>query len=71
MDTTNALKTLIATRNSLATAYANEDGGFPGSKGFKAMRKAETALAEFDAAHPEVIAAINAAHSARVAGYDD
>ena len=48
------------------------DGGFPGSKAWKAARAAEKALEAFDVAHPEVLAAINAEHSAEMANrYQD
>lgn len=65
----NATKT-AADRINLVHAIG--DGGYPGSKAWTAMRKAETALAAFDAAYPEVLAAIQAEHAAKMAsGYQD
>lgn len=56
------------TRETLAGRLASCDrDGFPGSRAWSREREAIKALADFDAAHPEIIAAINAEHSARVA----
>ena len=56
----------------LGLVLAIGDDGFPGSKAWKLARQAEKALEAFDREHPEVIAAINAEHSAEMASrYQD
>lgn len=59
--------TLADERATLVGRLQDLSGGFPTSS--KADRQAalESALASFDAAHPEVVAAISAAREARVA----
>jgi hypothetical protein len=55
------LATLPGQREALAIALYNcESGAFPGSAAWRAERAAIRALAVFDAAHPEVIASIQA-----------
>ena len=58
---------LIAERKELTFALSLCGGGFPGSAAHKKETEAMMALQRFDDAHPEVIVAINAAHSTRVA----
>lgn len=60
----DALETLKLDRLDLVLAIG--DDGFPGSEAWNRARTAEKALAAFDAAHPEVLAAIQAAHSAEM-----
>lgn len=65
------LAALIQTRRDLSCA-CDSDGAFPGSRAWTRAQAAEKALAAFDAAHPEVLAAIQADHAAKMAGrYQD
>ena len=55
------MQTLIEQRHELTAVLARCDGGaFPGSKAFTRETAALLALADFDAAHPEVILAVRA-----------
>ena len=55
-------------RETLTGKLASCDrDAFPGSRAWARERDAIKALAAFDAAHPEVLAAINAEHSEQVA----
>jgi hypothetical protein len=53
--------------NAASNAYSPEN--FPGSTAWRACRAAEKALDAFDAAHPEVLAAINADRAANPPSY--
>jgi hypothetical protein len=57
--------TLTEQRAELAEAVAATDtDAFPGSRAYMRYSRALKALADFDAAHPEVIAAIQREHDA-------
>ena len=62
-----ATVTLAETRKQLVSNEYNSyaPGNFPGSKGWRANQLARKVLADFDAAHPEIKAAIDAAKAAR------
>ena len=45
--------------------YGYERGAYPGSKDWNSNQALETALADFDLAHPEIKAAIDAAKAAK------
>ena len=69
---TKTVNDLRAERKALTNRLANCDSGaFPGSREWRAERAAMDALAAFDAAHPEVLVAINAERSVKVLGSKD
>lgn len=61
-DDNDALEALKAERRDLVAAELNTYGpdDFPGSRRWQAHHRAELAVKDFDAAHPEVLAAIKA-----------
>jgi hypothetical protein len=69
MDMDNQMYNLISQRKALTDAAAlwYDPCAFPGSKAYKAYAAKEQAVRDFDAAHPEVIAHIEAAKTARAA----
>jgi hypothetical protein len=62
-------QTLEGQREVLATAEYDSysEDNYPGSRAWMANKRAADALAAFDAAHPEIIAAITAARKAKQA----
>lgn len=57
---------LKAQRKELADAmYGYTEGAYPGSKAWHYNRKIEKALEDFDRAHPEIKAEIDAARKAK------
>ena len=51
------------------TVEMTDTGAFPGSKAWQRYSNACKALAAFDVAHPEILAAAQASHAAAMASY--